>query len=427
MTPKPHGAPHSIPLALVGCDFRVASSSWRSALVLSAEERQALASRLRRAAGLRAFAVLDTCNRTEWLVESPHPAWTAELLKAWMLRRWRERAGGARELPQPFVLTGSDAVRHFVRVAVGLESFVPGEREIAGQCTRALLVARGERLSSPLLDELAKSAGRAVRRLERLGRFRDASRGVHALAISLLEARLPSLPGARVGIAGMGAMGRKLQPLLQAKGARVVAFNRTTGPGVRPLASLAGSLDELDALLVTTGALAPTVLLAPQPDRSSPLLVLDLGVPAQASCEEGARGLCLLGLDDLRRSDAAAPSSRDVELASELAEAAVTEVLLACARRTSAEVIRAAQAKRDELRDVRLPQVLDEHLPDLPEPSRRKLLASLRGLMTEQHRVLVEEVERNGRPEAPTTAPARATESVGPATQPGAASATSRA
>jgi hypothetical protein len=68
-------------------------------------------------------------------------------------------------------------------------------------------------------------------------------------------------------------------------------------------------------------------------------------------------------------------------------------------------VIQAAQAKRDELRDVRLPQVLDEHLPGLPETTRRRLLASLRGLMTEQHRVLLQEVGRRGAPEAAAEAP----------------------
>ena len=387
-----------IPVALVGCDFRVASAAWRSALVLSPLERQALAERLAESAGLKAFAVVDTCNRTEWIVETPHPAWAAELLRAWMQRRFRGLSADG-PLPQPYVHVGADAARHFVRVAVGLESFVPGEREIAGQCMRALRTARAEKLASPLLDELSKSAGRAARRLERLGRFRDATRGVHALGADLVQERLErsrpdGLRGARIAVAGMGMLGRKIHALLEGRGARVSAFNRTPQPAAstRPLGELASYLDELDALIVSTGALAAVFDLPPQAGRSRPLLVVDLGVPCQVSVghRDGIEQLCL---DDLHDSSGG-PSGEDVALAEEISENAVTEVLLANARRTSAQVLAAAQTKRDELRDERLPALLDDHVPELTPMRRRRLEQSLRALMSEQHRVLLDEVER---------------------------------
>lgn len=389
--------PAEIPIALVGCDFRVASASWRGTLVLTAEERQALADRLAQAAELRAFAVVDTCNRTEWIVETPHPAWAAELLRSWMQRRFKEVARQD-ALPRPYVHVGAAAARHFVRVAVGLESFVPGEREIAGQCMKALLVARADNLGSPLLDELSKSAGRAIKRLERLGRFRDATRGVHALAADILEARLGrgsrALEGAEIGVAGMGVLGRRLQSLLEQRGVRVHAFNRTPRQaGMRPLSDIPQAAERLDALVVATGAHAPVISLPPLPSRERPLLVLDLGVPAQV----GARpreGVAHLGLDDVLSGASEAPDPQDVALAEEIAENAVTEVLLACARRLSARVLAAAQSKRDELRDERLPALLDEHLRDLDAPRRRRLEQALRGLMSEQHRVLLEEIER---------------------------------
>ena len=419
-TPRAIRPEPEIPVALVGCDFRVASAAWRSALVLTPQERQALAERLAQSAGLRAFAVVDTCNRTEWIVETPHPAWAAELLRAWMQRRFRGLAADG-PLPQPYVHVGADAARHFVRVAVGLESFVPGEREIAGQCVKALLVARAENLASPLLDELSKSAGRAVRRLERLGRFRDATRGVHALGADLVQRKLEAarpdgLRGARIAVAGMGMLGRKIHALLEGRGARMSAFNRTPRPPapVRPLDDLPAALADLDVLVVATGAMAALFDLPAQQGRERPLLVVDLGVPCQVAASR-REGLDHAGLDDLQAADAAGPSAEDLSLAEELAENAVTEVLLANARRTSAQVIAAAQTKRDELRDERLPALLDDQLPELNPLRRRRLEQALRSLMSEQHRVLLEEVERRAAgtlPGAPPPAPASAEGSV---------------
>lgn len=389
--------PPEIPVALVGCDFRVASAAWRGALVLGADERQALAERLAQAADLRSFAVIDTCNRTEWIIETPHPAWAAELLRSWMQRRFTDVARGG-PLPRPYLFLGAAAARHFVRVAVGLESFVPGEREIAGQCMKALQLARTENMGSPLLDELSKAAGRAVRRLERLGRFRDASRGVHALAVDLLAARMDperrALAGTRIGVAGMGVLGRRLASLLESRGARVVTFNRTLPQGqALPLAELPQALDSLSALVVATGAHAPVIAIPRLASREIPLLVLDLGVPAQVE-PSPREGVLRLALDDVLTGSSEAPDARDLALAEELTETAVTEVLLACARRMSARVLAAAQSKRDELRDERLPAILDQHLTDLDAGRRRRLELALRGLMSEQHRVLLAEIER---------------------------------
>ncbi len=382
-----------IRLALVGCDFRVASAAWRGALVLSPEERADLAERLRSAADMSGFAVLDTCNRTEWIVESPHPAWAADLLRAWMMKRFGERG---EEPPTPYVHVGAPAVRHYLRVAVGLESFAAGEREIAGQCSRALLVARTQGLASPLLDELSKCAGRTVRRVERLGHFRDATRGVHAIATELVLGRLDaaSIRQPVIGIVGLGVLGRKLAATLESPRVKLVVFNRSprSGSPARPLGELDAALAGLDALIVATGARRACVHVGGMAARARPLLVVDLGLPAQVSVDRDA-DVELLGLDDLAPHEDSG-ARRDAELAAQLAEAGVNEFLLACARRAALDVVRTASRMRDSVRDVRLPQILEEHLADLAPTRRRRLEGALRALLTEQHRVLLGAIER---------------------------------
>ena len=65
--------PQDAALALVGVDFRVASSAWRAALILTAEERLELTTALRQSALVDGLVVLETCNRVEWVVATAEP------------------------------------------------------------------------------------------------------------------------------------------------------------------------------------------------------------------------------------------------------------------------------------------------------------------------------------------------------------------
>lgn len=399
--PSFEARPTGLPIALVGCDFRIAPSTYRAALVLDAEERQVLHEKLQSAAEAPGLAILDTCNRTEWIVEAPDPEWAVDLLRAWMLRRWRERLGEG-TLPSPYAHVGVDAVRHFLRVAVGLESLVPGEREIAGQCHRALVEARSGRRASPLINELGNAAGRTVRRVERLCTFRDATRGVPRLAADLaLQGAAGTGREPRIGVAGMGLIGRKVVALLEERLAqRVLAFNRTI-PDTRrerwqPLVELRPWLAELDALVVATSASEPVLDLAAvtAAPRRSPLLVIDLGIPPQVvAAPEADATSRLVALDDLVSADVGRVDPKAQTVAHETVEAGVQDFARAVQVRASARLLEAVHRSRRRLQGERLPALLDEHLGDLPPATRRRLETALRALMRHQHRDLLEALE----------------------------------
>ena len=281
-------------LTVVGCDYRVASASWRAALRLSELERASLAAEVAELAGAPGLMVLDTCARTEWIADGGDTQRAATLLSARMLERW----SGLRPRPSPYVRLAAHAARHCLRVAVGLESFTPGEREIAGQWHDALESARREGRSSSGLERLGSAVGRAVRRVERLTSFRDASRGIHRIVLDTLNSNLGELPDGRVGIAGMGRVGERVGEALEKSGCHVLRFNRTDR-GHLPLAGLPAHAARRDALVVATGAPHPVLDAAflAAGERARPLLVLDLGVPPQVVGEHPS--VTLLGIDRL--------------------------------------------------------------------------------------------------------------------------------
>ncbi len=290
-----------LPLAVVGCDFRVASSQWRSRLVLGDQEARDIALSLKRNGAVDGFLDLNTCNRNEWIVSGPDPQWASELLRTHML----QRAGPeAVDWLTPYVHVGVEAARHVFRVAIGQESLVVGERQIASQLYQALEAARSRKTSSRVLNGLGSISGRLVRIALRGGCIESAAVGVHSLAIAYLRNWAREKEAVRVAIVGLGQIGKRVLGLLEEdRKFKTVACNRTVTDRqrVRPLGELAAILAEVDAAVICTGALKPIVtgeMLGPRPaDR--PLLITDIGIPEQVDRKISADNVAVAGLDQL--------------------------------------------------------------------------------------------------------------------------------
>ncbi|MCO4760656.1 MAG: hypothetical protein KC502_04085 [Myxococcales bacterium] len=383
----------SIPLAVIGCDFRVASTAWRNALLLDTTERRTMADALRKASGAHGLVVLETCNRVEWIVDADQPGWAAELARAQMIQRWQTVSTGPGR-PVPYVHVGEDAARHLLRVALGMESFVLGEREIAGQLNRAMSAARRLGLASAHLGALQTSLGRAVKRVHRLTRFGAASRGVHGLAVDLLRRELGANQTARVAVVGMGEIGRKAAMLAEREPTwNVVRANRTThGTKYRPMAAVWDNIGEFDAVIVATGA--REVLITPEMlnlERERPLVVTDLGAPAQVSIDVDPASARIFGLDallDIRRRPF---EDADLNRAAEMVEDAVAEFGAACRKQGVAPLLRGIWDNYDTLITDDLPGLLSEHVP---EADRARLQLALRDAIRGYTRQVIDGIER---------------------------------
>ena len=281
---------------------------------------------LRVTSGARAVAVLSTCQRTEayatWPAEADHQALLTALAK--------DRAVPSRVLlPLATTYGGEAAARHLLRVASGLESFVLGETEIAGQVRAAADISQAAGGSDVELERLMDAAISASRRRQRQTSIAAASRSVAGVAIDVLIRSSGSLAGKRILVVGAGQVASVVVARAVEQQAVVTVCNRThrhahrfvaAGATVADIADLADCLATSDIAIMATAAPHPLVdpglLRSARAASAGPLTLVDLSMPRNV--DQAVRALPWVRLIDLAELRSGAASEAG-DLAGELA------------------------------------------------------------------------------------------------------------
>ena len=281
--------------------------------------------------------------------------------------------------PPLTVLRGDSAVRHLLRLAVGLESAVIGEDQVLHQ-VRLALAGLCQRQADPRLVrlfELAVGAGRRAR-----AQHPAADRNLGDLAVRCLERWTGPLAGHTVVVAGSGPMGRLAATALARRGADVVVASRSIpraheiadriGAATTDLAG--GARRALSASAVVVALAGPWHEFRPL----GPLPVVDLSFPAALSDQaRGPLGGAFADVDRIFREagslETDGAGTRDFRAG---AEAIVDEVVAAYrawnAGRASVSTLRALRDRSETQRAAELQRLL-RRLPELG-PRERELV-----------------------------------------------------
>jgi glutamyl-tRNA reductase len=381
---------NSLPLAVVGCDFRVASSEWRARIILDEQEIRHMAHDLERNRVADGFADLNTCNRNEWIVSSENPRWAAELLKSQMIRR---AGSGAENWLVPYAYAGEAAARHIFKVAIGQESLVVGERQIAGQLYRSLEVARKRCLSSRALNGLGSISGRLVRIALRRGCIENAAVGVHSLVIRYLKQRLGERLRGRIALIGMGRIGRRILGVMtEALQIEPVCVNRSVRidqqQRIRPIREMPAVLSEADAAIVCTGAPGSLVRiehLEPRP-VDHPLLLIDIGIPPQVERRDLPSGIEVVGLDELvefHRSTKDNSQTDKIDEVARLVDRALIEYRAFCNEQAFSGILDTVHNHHRQLVGEEIPRLVANRFDYLPAETQARLEGDIRNIVLE--------------------------------------------
>jgi glutamyl-tRNA reductase len=192
-----------------------------------APERERFAAALHRELAGRAL-VLETCHRVEaYLGNADDAARLAAALPA----------GG-------HALTGEQAVRHAMSVAVGRDSVVVGEDQILHQLRASVDAARTAGALDPGLERLfalALQAGRRARSWRQ-----GPAHSLADVALASIERHVGPIPGREVLVVGAGRMGRLATRAAVAARASVAVANRSADTAASLAASAGARIEAFD-------------------------------------------------------------------------------------------------------------------------------------------------------------------------------------
>jgi glutamyl-tRNA reductase len=287
----------SAPVGLVGLNHRTASAALRNQVAIATEAVPQFIARAREA-GASECAVLSTCNRTEIYYAGVDAGTVLTLLA--------DHAGlPVAELESAtYKKMCACAACHLFRVAAGLDSAVLGETEIVAQVKESWRVAVREGMSGPGLDLLFP---RALETSKRIRTETDLCRSVTSTAsLAVRHIQITKvLSESRVAVLGAGQIAERVMKELVGSGAKNVAvLNRSLakaqdlvnslGGVALPLSALERELVEADAMVACLSVEHPVItqdlIDAALPHREGrPLLIIDMGVPANVAQLEGVQ------------------------------------------------------------------------------------------------------------------------------------------
>jgi glutamyl-tRNA reductase len=281
---------------------------------------------VRARSGADQLCVLSTCERTE-----VYAWWSGEADPHLLVGALAGNRGVDPSALQGVadLTVGADAVRHLLRVASGMESFVLGEKDIVGQVRAAAEVSRAS-AGGLELQRLLDAAVNASRRVHGSTGLGAGARSVAAKAVDLAAAQNGgTLSGRQVLVVGAGQVAAQAVEGAVRLGAKVTVCNRskrnaerlvTAGATLVDLADLTEVLGRVDVAVFGTAAPHPLVDAARLAERRTVarLLVLDLCVPRNVDpAVRALTGVRLVDLEDLRAAGTTDVESmaRDVDAA----------------------------------------------------------------------------------------------------------------
>jgi glutamyl-tRNA reductase len=292
------------PLLLIGTDFRCSPIELREKVAYHGAEGEDLLVHLLARPGIAEAFLLSTCNRTEIYVQPRDPHEEDEAYRAALELTFLKRVAEMEKPGRLYVKRNGEAARHLLEVASGLESMVLGEPEILGQIKQSAALAETIGASGPVVRRLLRSAGVAGARARQETAITAGAVSLGYAIVELARNIFSGMENCRVLLIGAGEIARSVARPLVERGARELLVANRGAERARqfkeeipqavliPFEERMAAVRDAEVVVATTGAEEPILtrkqLKEAMSRRStSPLLVVDLGVPRNVEPSAG--------------------------------------------------------------------------------------------------------------------------------------------
>jgi glutamyl-tRNA reductase len=380
-------------LFVLGLNHDTASISLRERLFFPERELPKALDALGEVSELAERMILTTCNRVEVYGVAEGPL--SQTVESVVARLGRHRSLDPAQFDGAFYThTAAAAARHVFRVASSLESMVLGEPQILGQVKSAYSIARAERSTGIVLNNLLEQAFHVAKRVRTETGIASVPVSIASVAVDLARKIFGDLAGRTVLILGAGEMAElALRHLMDDGVQSILVANRTYERAVALAEQFRGRAvtydsfqqEMLKADIVISATSAPHLILKKedvqkiiQERRHQPIFLIDIADPRDidAACNE-VDNVYLYNIDDLQSVAAANQKERrrEAERAVPIVEREV-ELFLAWLRGLDVvPTIVSLRNRMEEIREAELRKAMNR-LGDLT-PEQRETITSL--------------------------------------------------
>ena len=288
----------------------------RERVALQPEEVHLLLGQIKALTAAQDVLILSTCNRTE-IYYSHEEAIGNELIKILGVVK------GIDNLTQyedyfVYYNEGTHAIRHLFRVAMGLESQVVGDLQIANQVKQAYQASADENTASPFLHRLMHTIFFTNKRVSQETAFRDGAASVSYVATELVYDLAAEFVNPKVLVVGLGEIGADVcknlgdvdqkSPALQVTlmnrtASKAEALAQSLGFKTRPMEQLTDAVAEADVIISSAASSEPIITRAHIGDATvhGHKFLIDVSVPRSIDpAVEKVSGVLVYNIDDIQ-------------------------------------------------------------------------------------------------------------------------------
>lgn len=314
---------------VIGATHQRTPLAIREKLALTGGDVDALHAEFARIAGLREFAVLNTCNRVEFYGVAANADAAARISATFCARQKFDLAEFEKV---QLSLRGRDAVQHLLEVSAGLDSQMVGETEIFGQVKDAYAAAQARGSTGPVLNRVFQKGFQAAKHVRTHTAITEGQVSVANVAVELALTIFGGLKDTRILLLGAGEIGEKTAKAFQSRGAaaltvasrrfeRAMELAAALTASAMPFDQREARLGEFDIVVCATSAPDTVVSLAAvraamQRRPARPLFFIDQALPRDVEPAVGEiENVFLYNLDDLAKIAEENRTAREAELA----------------------------------------------------------------------------------------------------------------
>jgi len=300
---------------VLGLNHKTADVETRERLAFNGTKLEEGVLGLHKVEGIEEVALLSTCNRVEIYACVSHVRDAVENIKNF-LASFHDITKEDFE-KSLYTLTGTDAVRHVLRVASSLDSMVVGEPQILGQLKDVFDFALNKKTTGMLLNRLMKKAISTAKRVRTETKIAENAVSISFAAVELARKIFADLSGKSFMLLGAGEMAELAARHLFNNGVKeVTVVNRTYERGCELASEFNGravrfedflhELAQMDIIICST--CAPSYILVKEQmnnvmkeRKHRPVFIIDISVPRNIDPEiNKIANAYLYDVDDLK-------------------------------------------------------------------------------------------------------------------------------